>query len=219
MVWKNKKDERNPNFREFRSVRYYTNINGKENTYGYDYTLDENGKKIYKEYGDPSMFNLSEDIEERIKEFENMFSNELRVDRFGLLDSIFPKLSNMFEEHFSSLGLPMASEPRSIEPLESDESSDNQELSYDFQKEGDKLYLIVELPGFGKEDLKLKLKDNKLYLVAKNNKKEISTVIDLKYKVNKKSKIDATMQNGILELQFELDKDEKNDDGLDITIH
>ncbi|UJG42274.1 MAG: Hsp20 family protein [Candidatus Heimdallarchaeum endolithica] len=219
MVWKNKKDERNPNFREFRSVRYYTNINGKENTYGYDYTLDENGKKVYKEYGDPSIFNLDGDIEERIKEFENMFSNEWRVDRFGLLDSIFPKLSNILEEHMLGLGLPMASEPRVINPTENDSPSEKQELSYDFQKDGDKLYLIIELPGFGKEDLKIKLRDNKLYLVAKNNKKEISTVIDLKYKVNKKSKIDATMQNGILELQFKLAKDEKNDDGLDITIN
>ncbi len=218
MVWKNKKDERNPNFKEFRSVRYYTNINGKENTYGYDYTLNENGKKVYKEYGDPSIFNLDGDIEERIKEFENMFSNEWRVDRFGLFDSIFPKLSNILEEHVSGLGLPMASEPRLIDPIENESPSEKQELSYDFQKEGDRLYLTIELPGFGKEDLKIKLRDNKLYLVAKNNKKELSTVIDLKYKVNKKSKINATMQNGILELQFELAKDEKNDDGLDITI-
>ncbi len=215
-IRKNKKREDVPEFREFRSVRYYTNINGHEKTYGYDYTRDKNGKEIYREHGDPSAFELEGDIQDRIHAFESMFNlNRGFSNLFAL-----PSLESFFNDdwfNFDIKALP-GFDYEKKQDSEEERSNGEHNINYDFQEQGDNLYLIVELPGFSKEDVKIKLRKGTLHLEAKNGKKESIVDIPIKHSIDKKHKINATMQNGILEIKFKL-KESTEDEGEEIRIN
>ena len=212
MTRKNKKpeDDRFPEFKEFRSVRYYSNIDGEEKSYGYNYTKDDDGEK-YEEIGDPTPLGLGEDMVKRIKSFDNMFKDDFISSTFKNITRMLPGLDQFFEDR--QFGVPKLVQSRNDQEQVRNEN-ESRNISYDIQKHDDEIYVICELPGFSKEDVSLKLKGkNQLHLVADNKKKQIETIIPVNYDINKKSKINASMNNGILEVVLkvqEIDEDESD---------
>ncbi len=214
----NKKDKKDKDeFRknigeEFRTVRFYSNFNGVEKEYGYDYKRDSEGKEEYREIGEiPNEFGKEffDRIQNLDKSFEwdtNLFSRSL--ERFG---DIFPS----FDRLFGGLGKPrlLHSGEEKQEILEQKPMKDYA-VAYDLQadKENNQLYLIVELPGFSKDQLSLKLIKNHLHLIAENGKKTIDTKIPLQHEIDKESKIKATMKHGILEVKLKLVESENGDE-------
>ncbi len=220
----NKKDKKdNDEFpkgfsEEFRSVRFYSNFNGLEKEYGYDYNRDKEGKEEYREIG--------EIPEEYGKEFFDRISNLQKS--FNWNEDIFSRSHRRFVDIFPSLGqlvgevsqpMPSMLAENQIVTEKQEEKQDYQ-IAYDLQvdKESNELYLIVELPGFSKEDVKLKLAKQKLHLSADNNKKQIDTKIPIPYIVNQEEKISASMKHGILEIKLKLLESE-NGNGTDIPIN
>ncbi|MHA1551088.1 MAG: Hsp20/alpha crystallin family protein [Candidatus Heimdallarchaeaceae archaeon] len=199
---------------EFRSVRFYTNINGVRKEYGYDYNRDSEGKENYREIGEiPEEFGA--EYIERILNLNKSFGwdSDLFSRSFERFAELIPSFKKMFRGKIS---------PQLTSGLERETRITNQEAKnpyqvvYDLQvdKEKNQLYLIVEIPGFTKEQVKLKLVKNHLELFAENGKKQIDTNIPIEQEIDKKQKIEATMRNGILEVKLktvsEVNGDEKN---------
>ena len=199
---------------EFRSVRFYTNINGVRKEYGYDYNRDSEGKENYREIGEiPEEFGA--EYIERILNLNKSFGwdSDLFSGSFERFAELIPSFKKMFRGKIS---------PQLTSGLERETRITNQEAKnpyqvvYDLQvdKEKNQLYLIVELPGFTKEQVKLKLVKNHLELFAENSKKKIDTKIPIEQEIDKKQKIEATLRNGILEVKLktvsEVNSDEKN---------
>ena len=215
----NKKDIRKDFNEEFRTVRFYSNIDGIEKEYGYDYNRDANGKENYREIGEiPEEF--GKDFVDRILNLEKSFEwdNGFFSRSMERLTNIFPSFERMFGE-FGSPRLTSGKERERI-PIEQ-ESSGKYQVAYDMQvdKENSQMYLIVELPGFSKDQVKLKLIKNQLYLVAENDKKNIDTKIPIEYLVNKEEKIKATMKHGILEVKLKLLEKSNGEEAEDIPIN
>jgi HSP20 family molecular chaperone IbpA len=202
---------------EFRSVRFYSNINGIEKEYGYDYNRDKEGKEEYREIG--------EIPEEYGKEFFDRISNLQKS--FNWNDDIFNKSLRRFADIFPSLGqlvgevsLPKPSIFVGEQALpEKQAGQQDYQVAYDLQidKDAKELYLIVELPGFSKEDVKLKIVKQKLHLSADNLKKQIDTKIPIPHLIDRESKISASMKHGILEVKLKL-LESDNGNGTDIPI-
>lgn len=203
---------------EFRTVRFYSNINGVEKEYGYDYKRDSEGEEEYREIGEiPDEFgkefiNRIHSLDKSFEWDSNLFSRSL--ERFADIFPSFDRLFGGFEK------------PRLLHSSEEDREVLKQELNrdyavaYDLQvdKENNQLYLIVELPGFSKEQLSLKLIKNHLHLIAENGKKTFDTKIPLQHEIDKEKKIEATMKHGILEVKLKLVESE-NGDETDISIN
>ena len=202
---------------EFRSVRFYSNINGVEKEYGYDYNRDKEGKEEYREIGEipeeygKEFFDRISNLQKSFNWNEDIFSQSLR--RFS---DIFPSLNQLFGEV----------SPRKPELLSGDQPTSpsqvgkqDYQVAYDLQvdKEANELYLIVELPGFSKEDVNLKLLKQKLHLSADNLKKQIDAKIPIPHLIDRDSKISASMKHGILEVKLKLLENE-NGNGTDIPI-
>ncbi len=203
---------------EFRSVRFYTSINGVKKEYGYDYNRDSEGKENYREIGEiPEEFGTEyiERILNLNKSFDwdsNLFSHSF--ERFA---ELIPSFEKMFRGKISPQ-LTSGAERETI--LSHQEVKKQYQVAYDLQvdKEKNQLYLIVELPGFTKEQVKLKLVKNHLELIAENGKKQINTKIPIVQEIDKKQKIEATMRNGILEVKLRT-VTEVSDDGKNISIN
>lgn len=203
---------------EFRTVRFYSNIDGVEKEYGYDYKRDSEGEEEYREIGEiPNEFGKEfiDRINNLDKSFEwdtNLFSRSL--ERFA---DIFPS----FDRLFGGFDKPrlLTSNEEKQEALELEPKKDYA-VAYDLQvdKENNQIYLIVELPGYSKEQLSLKLIKNHLHLIAENGKKTIDTKIPLQYEIDKEKKIEASMKHGILEVKLKLVESE-NGDETDISIN
>ena len=143
-------------YEESRSVRFYSNLNGGENEYGYDYKRSADGKEEFTEIGDiPADF--GNDLIERVNNFDRQFSE------FG---NIFAKSINSVTDLFPSFAKFMgnADLPRLLigkEPIlkPTREEPSVSDIPYDIQRDDNKneLYVLVELPGFSKEDRKIKL--------------------------------------------------------------
>lgn len=199
---------------EFRSVRFYTNINGVKKEYGYDYNRDSEGKENYREIGEiPKEFGTEHierilNLSRSFDGYSNSFSHSF--ERFA---EIFPIFEKIFSER---MGPQLTSGGGRKTTIPNHEAKDRYQVAYDLQvdKEKNQLYLIVELPGFTKEQVKLKLVKNHLELIAENAKKQIDTKIPIEQEIDKKQKIEATMRNGILEVKLktvsEVSGDEKN---------
>ena len=218
----NKKDKKdNDEFpkgfsEEFRSVRFYSNIGGVEKEYGYDYNRDKEGKEEYREIG--------EIPEEYGKEFFDRISNLQKS--FNWNEDIFSRSLRRFTDIFPSLGQLVGdvrqSEPSILtgeRPIQQQAENQDYQVAYDLQvdKEANELYLIVELPGFSKEDVSLKLVKQKLHLSADNSKKQIETKIPIPHVIDRDSEISASMKHGILEVKLKLLENE-NGDGTNISI-
>jgi len=202
---------------EFRSVRFYSNINGVEKEYGYDYNRDNEGKEEYREIGEipeeygREFFDRISNLEKSFNWNEDIFSRSLK--RFS---DIFPSLGRLMGE----TAQPRPSMMTGEHPIEQNKP-DTQEyqVAYDLQvdKDANELYLIVELPGFSKEDVNLKLVKQKLHLLADNQKKQIETKIPIPHMIDLDSKIDASMKHGILEVKLKILKN-GNGEGTNIPI-
>jgi HSP20 family molecular chaperone IbpA len=216
---KKDKDEFTKRFgEEFRTVRFYSNIDGVGKEYGYDYKRDKDGKEEYREIGEiPEQF--GKEFIDRIHKLDRSFDwdDSLFSRSFERFADIFPSFDRLFGG-FGRPSLLPGDEKQRIEPEV--KSKQDYEVAYDLQvdKKNNQLYLIIELPGFAKEDVNLKLLKNQLHLIADNGKKQIDTKIPLQYDIDKNSKIDATMKHGILEVKLSLAKSE-NGDEKDIPIN
>ena len=203
---------------EFRSVRFYSNIDGLEKEYGYDYKRDSEGKEEYREIGEiPEEFGKS--FFDRINKLERTFDwdNDFFSKSFKRFSNIFPSLDRIFGEVGKPKLLSGAQETRDeVIP----EPSQDYEVAYDLQvdKENNELYLIVELPGFAKDHVNLKLVKNGLLLAANNGKREIDTKIPISQVIDRDENISATMRHGILEVKLKL-LDVENGDETDIPIN
>ncbi|MCG3215590.1 MAG: hypothetical protein KAS63_02665 [Candidatus Heimdallarchaeota archaeon] len=203
---------------EFRTVRFYTNVNGVEKEYGYDYQRDSDGEEEYREIGEiPDEFGREffDRLQNLNKSFDwdnNLFSRSL--ERFA---DIFPS----FDKLFGGLGNPrlLSGTEEETKVLDHKPAGDYS-VAYDLQvdKENNQLYLIVELPGFTKEQVNLKLVKNHLHLIAENGKRQIDTKIALQHEIDKEMKIAATMKHGILEVKLQLVESE-NGDETDIPVN
>ena len=199
---------------EFRRVRFYTNINGVRKEYGYDYNRDSEGKENYREIGEiPEEFGT--EYIERILNLNRSFDWD--SDLFTSSFERFAELIPSFEKIFSGKMNPQLTSGAKRETrILNQEAKNPHQVTYDLQvdKEKNQLYLIVELPGFIKEQVKLKLVKNHLELFAENSKKKIDTKIPIEQEIDKKQKIEATLRNGILEVKLktvsEVNSDEKN---------
>lgn len=199
---------------EFRSVRFYTNFNGEKREYGYDYNQDSDGNENYREIGEIPE-EIGADYIERILNLNRSFErdNNPLSRSFERFAEIIPN----FEKMFKGLMSPQLTSDMERIPTKPDQEAKNQhQIVYDLQvdKEKNQLYLIVELPGFTKEQMKMKLVKNNLELIADNGKKQIDTKIPIEQEIDKKQKIEATMRNGILEVKIktvgEISDDENN---------
>ena len=216
---KKDKDEFRRNGEEFRTVRFYSNINGVEKEYGYDYKRDSEGEEEYREIGEiPEDFGKEffEKIQNLEKSFDwdrNLFSRSL--ERFG---DIFPSFDRLFGGFERPRLLQSTEEKQEI--AKETESRKEYAVAYDLQidKENNQLYLIVELPGFSKEQLNLKLIKNHLHLIAENGSKRIDTKIPIQYEIDKEKKIEATMKHGILEVKLKL-VESNNGDEVNISVN
>ena len=205
---------------EFRSVRFYSNINGMEKEYGYDYNRDKDGKEEYREIGEiPNEY--GKEFIDRISNLEKSFSwnDDIFNQSLRRFSDIFPSFSRLMGEvRKPSL---VSGEEISTERLPEKQSEEQDyQAAYDLQvdKENNELYLIVELPGFSKEDVNLKLVKQKLHLLADNKKKQIDTKIPIPHMIDPKEKISASMKNGILEVKLKL-LENGNGDGTEIPIN
>lgn len=203
---------------EFRSVRFYSNIDGLEKEYGYDYKRDSDGKEEYKEIGEiPDEFGKS--FFDRISKLDRTFNwdQDFFSRSFERFSDIFPSFDRLFGE---------TSKPRLLSGTKSPEEdivhkpSQEYEVAYDLQvdKENNELYLIVELPGFSKDHVNLKLVKRGLLLAANNGKRQIDTKIPINQVIDRDTKISATMRHGILEVKLKL-LDVDNGDETDIPIY
>ncbi len=199
---------------EFRRVRFYTNINGVKREYGYDYNRDPEGKENYHEIGEiPEEFGA--EYIERILNLSKSFDwdNNLFSRSFERFAELIPSLEKMFRVEMSPQ---LTSGVEKKTRISNQETKKPNQVAYDLQvdKEKNQLYLIVELPGFTKEQVKMKLVKNHLELIAENGKKQIDTKIPIEQEIDRKQKIEATMRNGILEVKLktvsEVNGDEKN---------
>ncbi len=201
---------------EYRIVRFYSNINGVEKEYGYDYNRDMEGKEEYKEIGEipeeygKAFLDRINNLRRTFDWNEDSFSRSLK--RFA---DIFPGLNQLLGES----SRPSLMDGENVVKDKPEELQDYQ-IEYDLQvdKENNELYLIVELPGFSKEDVNLKLRKQKLHLLADNNKKQIDTKIPIPHTVDTEENISASMKHGILEVKLKLLETE-NGDGSDIPIN
>ena len=201
----------------FKSVRFYTNLNGGENEFGYDHKRSADGKEEFTEIGDiPADF--GNDFIERVNNFDRQFSD------FG---NIFAKSINSVTDLFPSFAKFMgnADLPRLLigkEPILKPRSEDSSvsDIPYDIQLDDNKkeLYVLVELPGFSKEDVKIKLTKKGLHLVGANSSKQIETTIPLDNEIDLSRKISASLRNGILEIKLKLLKSQHKE-GFDIPIN
>ena len=216
---KKDKDEIRKGFNEeFRSVRFYSNIDGVGKEYGYDYKRDSDGKEEYRELGEiPEEF--GKEFIDRIQNLDRSFN--WNSDFFSKSLERFSEIFPSFDRLFGGFDRPslMPGRKDSVEIIQP-EAEEGYEVAYDLQvnKENNELYLIVELPGFAKEHVSLKLLNQDLHLVADNGKKEIDTKIPIKYVINKDEKISATMKHGILEVKLKL-LDTANGEETDISIN
>lgn len=214
---KNEEDEFPKGFsEEFRSVRFYSNFNGVEKEYGYDFNRDKEGKEEYREIGDipedygKEFFDRIGNLEKSFNWNEDAFRQSLK--RFA---SIFPSLGQLIGE---------VSQPVLIsgdhKVTEKQTEKQDYETAYDLQvdKENNELYLIVEMPGFSKEDVELKLVKQQLFLSADNSKKQIDTKIPIPYRIDQDKEISASMKHGILEVKLKLLESE-NGNETDIPIN
>ena len=204
---KNEKDKDmfRKNFNEeFRKVRFFTNINGIKKEYGYDYNRDSEGKENYREIGEiPEEFGT--EYIERILNLNGSFDwdSNLFSRSFERFAEIFPN----FEKMFKGIMTPQLNSGMERETTMPNQVVKNQnQVVYDLQldKEKNQLYLIVELPGFTKEQVKLKLVKNNLKIIAENSRKRIDTKIPFEQEIDKIQKINASMKNGILEVKLKI---------------
>ena len=203
---------------EFRSVRFYSNVNGIGKEYGYDYKRDAEGKEEYHELGEiPEEY--GKEFFDKIHNLERSFNwdNEFFTRSFERFANIFPGLDRLI----GNIGRPQlarGAEKTITAPIQEEDT--DYEVAYDLQvdKINKELYLIVELPGFAKEHVGLKLVKQGLKLEADNGKKQIDTKIPIQYIVDKEKKISATMKNGILEVKLKLLETE-NGNEEDIPIN
>ena len=202
---------------EFKSVRFYSNLNGGENEYGYDYKRSADGKEEFTEIGDiPADF--SNDFIERVNNFDRQFSDfgNIFAKSLNSLTNLFPS----FAKFMGNVDLPrllIGKEPI-LKPRSEDSSVSD--IPYDIQLDDDKkeLYVLVELPGFSKEDVKIKLTKKGLYLAGANSSKQIETTIPLDNEIDRSRKISASLRNGVLEVKMKL-LNSQHKEGFDIPIN
>ena len=203
---------------EFRTVRFYSNVDGVEKEYGYDYKRDAEGKEEYSELGEiPDEY--GKELFDKIHSLERSFNldNDFFTRSFERFANIFPGLDRLIG-NFGRPRLVSGTEETIAAPIQKEDNE--YETAYDLQvdENNKELYLIVELPGFAKEHVKLKFVKQGLKLEADNGKKQINTKIPIQYSINKEKKISATMKNGILEVKLKLLETE-NGNGTDIPIN
>ncbi len=203
---------------EFRKVRFFTNFNGTKKEYGYDYNRDSEGKENYREIGEiPEEFGT--EYIERILNLNRSFDWD--SDLFARSFERFAEILPSFEKMFRGIITPQLTSGMEREATIPDQDVKNRhQVTYDLQLDKDKnqLYLIVELPGFTKEQVKLKLVKNNLELIAENGRKQIDTRIPFEHEIDRKQKIEASMKNGILEVKLKI-VSEVSDDENNISIN
>ncbi len=215
----NKKKDKN-NFEEFKSVRFFSNINGKNTEYGYDYSRDSEGKEEYKEYGDPSQFNEGS-IEDRIRKTEDVFSSNQFSNDFSFFSERLPKLSEVFNNFLSFIEPEQTKSLPFYGPTNENDAhvqKAEQDIDYDIQEDikNDEIHIIAELPGFTKKDINLKVSNDGIKLTGATNTRSVDTFIPLNYEIDKK-KVKASMKNGILEISMKISN--KKNDGDFIPIN
>jgi HSP20 family molecular chaperone IbpA len=203
---------------EFRSVRFYSNIDGLKKEYGYDYKRDSEGKEEYREIGEiPEDF--GKDFIDRLTNINRSFDwdNDFFSRTLERFSEIFPSFDRLVGG-FSQPKLLSGSEEELITSRRDEQQS--YEVAYDLQVDKDKneLYLIIELPGFAKEHVDLKLLKNGLLLAANNGTRQIDTKIPIEQVIDRDEKISATMRHGILEVKLKL-LDNANGDETNIPIN
>lgn len=204
-------------YEESRSVRFYSNLNGGENEYGYDYKRSADGKEEFTEKGDiPADF--GNDFNERVNNLDRQFSEfgNIFSKSISSVTGLFPS----FAEFMGNMDLPrlfIGKEPI-LKPRSEDSSISD--IPYDIQLDDNKneLYVLVELPGFSREDVKIKLTKKGLYLTGANSSKQIETTIPLDNEIDTTRKISASLRNGILEVKLKL-LDSQQDKGFNIPIN
>lgn len=100
---------------------------------------------------------------------------------------------------------------------------------WDVREESDALYLRIDMPGLGKEDVKISVDQNTLIIRAEGDDREsedeeesgrrYSSRIDLPPNVYNITDIKAEMKNGVLKVLVPKVKEEERKDVFHVEIH
>ncbi len=115
------------------------------------------------------------------------------------IDELFDNITRIFSSIF---GIPLNQAPS--RHIVNKEENEKEEIIKHVREMGDNIIVIYDVPGVDPSTIILKVKDNKLYLYARNNR-EIRDVTELKTLVKDKIK-SWDYRNGILEVVLEKKK-------------
>ena len=112
-------------------------------------------------------------------------------------------------------GLPDGTNPMKPQPYIPE--TPEQLSQVDIDTENEQVRVIVEMPGFTKELIKITGTENKLQLSADNETRHLDTEIPINARVDPKS-ANATYKNGVLDITLKLLEAPKPD-GVDIQVN
>jgi HSP20 family protein len=110
-------------------------------------------------------------------------------------------------------GIPRIQTFGNVKPSKPDLKADVFEPTVDVFESDDKVTVVVEIPGATKESIKIKAKDDELYVEAEGERKYAKR-IKLPAKVDPKS-AKAKFKNGILTIEL---KKVSKDEGVDVKV-
>ena len=98
--------------------------------------------------------------------------------------------------------------------------------SWDVKESDDALHLRVDMPGLGKEDIKVSVEHNTLIIHGEDkgetedeeHRRRYSSRVDLPEKLFKTDEIKAEMKNGVLKIVLPKLKEEKRTDAINVKV-
>ena len=141
-----------------------------------------------------------DDFFEEIRKIMKMFSN---IDPFDMNEPAVYGFSISYEN-----GKPKIREFGNIKKGNGQLTVNNEmEPLVNVFDKGDKIYVVAELPGVEKEQIKLDINGNKLILTATGKDRKYRKIVELNSPVENEA--DATFKNGILEVHLKKKKTNK----------
>lgn len=114
------------------------------------------------------------------------------------------------EPNFEKFG-----EGGNTDPFAGFEGFDEASTHVDVLDEGDVVRVVADLPGVGKDDIRVAVSGDELKIQASNEDREYDERVDLSYVVDEDTG-EATYNNGVLEITFEKVDDGENDKEIEI---
>jgi HSP20 family protein len=159
-----------------------------------------------------------EDINELFKRmFRNIGfnGNDLNIESwsYGYSITTGPDGNPIIKEW--GTGLPDGRKPLRPQPYIPETPEPLSQVDVDLEKQ--KVRVIVEIPGFTKESIKINGAENKIQILARSETRSINTDIPINVKVDPKS-AEATYKNGVLDITLKVVEVPKSN-GVEIKVN